>query len=318
MKDPENEQQIELKTFKEIIKMNKYDRLRYYSEIQNFCMNLKLKKQTFWWITKILAMLAPFTRNFEIEIRGEKNLPKDCSVVFMCNHSNSHDFFTIHEVFRKLKRNVTPLGACDGLGIAARIIFKLGDVTLIKRFDRHSKDAGILNFCHKILSGKDGFIFGEATWNLHPTLPMLPIKAGGTEVALITGKKLIPTIFEYVEVPHICKKEKELYSKVIVVFGEPYKVDASNNIYDETKKVQLMMENMRRALWKELGIHRESLDNIRQDVYLNHTYIKKFKAFGFKYNSKNEFKYLLRKDGTYVNEYYIDENGAFVPGITEK
>lgn len=66
----------------------------------------------------------------------------------------------------------------------------------------------MLDICGRILRGKNCFIFGEATWNLHPILPMQQLKAGATQIALITGKKIIPTIMEYVEVPNVCKKVK--------------------------------------------------------------------------------------------------------------
>lgn len=46
-------------------------------------------------------------------------------------------------------------------------------------------------------------------------------------------------------------------------------------------------------------------------MYLNHLYLKKFKAFGFKYNSEWEAQFLLDKE----NEYCMNENGEFVPGI---
>ena len=76
---------------------------------------------------------------------------------------------------------------------------------------------------------------------------------------------------------------------------------------------------MRLNLWKKLGIKKESITDINKDVYLNHTYLKKFDAFGFEYDSDHEFQYLLKnKNGEYENEYKLDEEGNFVPGITHK
>ena len=76
---------------------------------------------------------------------------------------------------------------------------------------------------------------------------------------------------------------------------------------------------MRIELWEKLNIKRRSLDDINKDVYLNHTYLKKFEALGFEFDSEHEFKYLLKdKNGEYENEYHLDENGNFVPGITHK
>lgn len=71
------------------------------------------------------------------------------------------------------------------------------------------------------------------------------------------------------------------------------------------------------AIWSEMGIKRDSLEDIDKDVYMNHTYLKKFKTFGYKYNSEHEYQYLLEKNGICENEYYINEQGDFVPGIIE-
>lgn len=157
-------------------------------------------------------------------------------------------------------------------------------------------------------------MFGESTWNLHPLLPMQKLKAGITLVSLITGKPIIPVIFEYVESVQICKKESSLYDKCIIQFGTPYYVTTDKNIFEQTYKLQIIMENMRRKLWDELGIRKDSFENINKELYLNHLYLKKFKATGFKYNSELETQFLLNKE----NEYVINQNGEFVPGILQR
>ena len=64
-----------------------------------------------------------------------------------------------------------------------------------------------------MLEGRDGVIFGESTWNLHPVLPMHNIKKGGTTISAITQAPIIPTIFEYVEQDGPVKSESALYKK---------------------------------------------------------------------------------------------------------
>lgn len=86
------------------------------------------------------------------------------------------------------------------------------------------------------------------------------------------------------------------------------------NIFGQTYKQQIIMENMRRKLWDELGIRKDSFENINKELYLNHLYLKKFKATGFKYNSELETQFLLNKE----NEYVINQNGEFVPGILQR
>ncbi len=71
---------------------------------------------------------------------------------------------------------------------------------------------------------------------------------------------------------------------------------------------------MRRTLWAEFGIIKNSLDDINKDIYLNHLYLKKFKAVGFKYNSEHESRFLIEKE----NEYCLNMEGKFVPGLLEE
>ena len=243
-------------------------------------------------------------RNYKLEIKGTEKIPSDSNVVFVCNHSNSHDFFTLSETFRKIGRNVTPLGAWDGLNFLVRLVFSLGDVTFIRRDNRKSTEKGMLKLCSKVLKGKDCIIFAEATWNLHPIKPMQRIKVGPAFVGFVTGKPIVPVIFEYVEKASIYHREKELYSKCIVTFGEPITLDIGESVFDITNRLQKQMEDMRRSLWDELGIKRDSLDDIDKNVYLNHLDLKKNKALGFKYNTEWESQFLLEKDNEFNMERF--------------
>ncbi len=295
------------------------EKIKYYQFVKEYCDSLKVNIESKKISKKLISLLAPHLRNYKLEIYGDENIPKDDSAVFICNHSNSHDFFTTQEVFNEMKRNVTPFAASDCLNFISLQMFKLGDVTLINREDKQSSLEGLMTFSKKIIDGEDGIIFGEGTWNLHPIKPMQKIKAGGTQSAIITNKMVIPTIFEYVEVPDIVDKEKELYSRCIVQFGKPILVKPEDNIIQKTKLIENTMEEMRKTLWKKLGIHKESLEDVNQQVYLNHTYLKKFDAFGFEYDADHEFKYLLKdKNGNYENEYTLNDHNEFVPGITHK
>lgn len=304
---------------KEVENMTSDQKRDYYSMLRKECLLHKSPKESSSIVKKSLFRIAPLLRNYELEIYGDENIPLNDSAVFICNHSNSHDFFTIIEAFGKIGRKITPFGASDCLNFWTKQLFKLGDVTMIDRNSKDSSINGMLEFSGKILRGKCGIVFGESTWNLHPTLPMQPIKIGVTNIAKITKKVIIPTIFEYVEVDDVCEKEKEIYEKCIVLFGHPISVSIEDNIFQKTKEIQVIMEDMRKNLWKQLKIERESLDAINKDIYLNHTFLKKFDALGFVYDSKYEFQFLLNADkGLIANEFCLDQNENLVPGITNK
>lgn len=102
-----------------------------------------------------------------------------------------------------------------------------------------------------------------------------------TEISLITDKPIVPVIFEYVETNKLCKKEADIYKKVIVSFGEPVKVTANESIFEQTDRLQEKMVSMRREIWKRENINKTDLSEEEIKRYLNHTYLKKFKALGF-------------------------------------
>lgn len=306
-------------SFKDLEQLDLDKKIKYYETLKDYCDSIKIDIEAKKISKKLISLLAPFLRKYDLEIIGQENIPKEDSAVFICNHSNSHDFFTTQEVFNSLGRNVSPFGASDCLNFISLQLFKLGDVTLIDREDKESSLLGLMTQTKKIIDGEDGIIFSEGTWNLHPIKPMQDIKVGGTQSALIAKKVIIPTIFEYVEVPDIVSKESELYSRCIVQFGKPITININDNLFIKTKEIQNTLEEMRLNLWNKLGIKRNSINDINQDIYLNHTYLKKFDAVGFEFDSEHEFKYLLRnREGYYENEYTKDENGNFVPGITHK
>lgn len=99
-----------------------------------------------------ISRIAPYIRKYDLDIIGRENIPYN-SAVFICNHSNSHDFFTIQEVWNDLKRPVTPFGANDCLNLFSTLLFKAGNVTLIDRGDKKSSSEGMMLFSEKIVNG---------------------------------------------------------------------------------------------------------------------------------------------------------------------
>lgn len=294
------------------------EREEYYTKIRKECENRTVKCFSTPITVGLVNILSVFLRSFKYEIRGVENIPLDDSVICVCNHSNSHDIFLMQEILSKLKKKRTVFVAWDGLNILSRTLFALSDATFIKRDDKKTIEHGFLDFCSKVISGKIGVVFGEATWNLHPIKPMQGIKVGAVEMAMVTGKPIIPMIMEYLEVPEKVKKERKLYYKCVVTFGKPVVINRAESAISQAEHIQAIMENMRLKNWKEFGINKNSINEIDRDIYINHLYIKKFKALGFTYNSKHEEQFLLRKNGSYENEYHIDDNGRFVAGILQQ
>ncbi len=302
---------------KEISNLSLNERKKYYYELRDYCLGLKSNPNISIG-QKLISKIAPIQRNFDYEIIGAENLPKDGAVI-VCNHSNSHDFFTALESFNNLSLPVSVFAADDDLNILSSNVFNFANATLVDRNDKESCKNGLFELTGKIIDNNYGVIFGESTWNLHPYREMNVLKVGAARSAGISEKQIVPTIFEYVEVPNLCSKEKELYSKCVIKFGKPVTIDINYDLFSQMLNIENIMIKMRDEIWEEYGIMSGGKKVVDPQRYVNHTWLKKFDALAFTYDSESEFKYLYFRDNTpRENEYHIDDNGMFTPGITKK
>lgn len=302
---------------KEIEKMTISEQKEYYERLRKECLLLKNNQMSVG--QELIHQLYPLFRSYQLEIEGEENIPKDSKVIFVINHSNSHDIFTAYEVLSALQRKGSVMVATDCLNPVTEGIFNVSNATLLDRRKKEDRENSIMMLSKKILSGYDGVIFGESTWNLHPTLPMHHIKLGPSKISAITQVPIIPTIFEYVEKDGKFHSESQLYKKCIIRFGKPYMINFDDSFIHQTEEIRDDMSDIRKKIWSDYAIVKDSISDIDSDQYVNHTYLKKFKAFGFTYNSEREQEYLLFLNGEPVeNEYHINSEGEFVPGFTQK
>lgn len=293
------------------------DKKEYYKKLREQCLLFKDKQLHIG--QGIIKNVYPFFRGYKLELEGVENIPKDSNVIFLLNHSNSHDIFTAYEILSQLERKGSVMVATDCLNPATTEIFNISNATLLDRRNKIERQDSIFRLSNKILAGNDGVIFGEGTWNIHPTMPMHNIRKGVSVISAITQAPIVPTIVEYIEKDELVKSENNLYKKCLIRFGKPIIIDCNNDLILQTNNVKENMVDIRNQIWKDYGIERAKLSDVDPIMYLNHTYLKKFKAFGFTYNSEKEQEFLLFLDNeAKENEYTIDEDGNFRPGITEK
>jgi len=263
-------------------------------------------------IQKIYKEIAKGLNPFDLEIRGLENIV-DTPCIFMCNHSNSHDFYTVQQVFGKLDRRVSVLAGSDCLNGVSRFLFQLGSSVLVDRNSFEERKNSKVSMMDKIQSGSDVFVFCEGTWNLHPYHLMLPISKGGIDVAYLTGCYVVPVVFEYVENKGFYSKESDLYKKCVIQFGTPFKVTNKDLIIDNTVMLKNTLNELRYGLKNENGVFYACLEDVLPEEYLNHTYLKKNTPL-FKLDSDYEAKFIRWENHLPVdNEYALDESGLFVP-----
>ena len=290
---------------------------QYYEKLREQC--LFVRDNQFRFGQGIIKNIYPFLRQYKLEIQGEENIPKDSNALFLVNHSNSHDIFTAYEALSLLKRSASVMVATDCLNSITTEIFNISNATLLDRRKKEDRQNSVLSLSKKILSGNDGVIFGESTWNLHPTLPMHNLRKGAAMISAIAQVPVIPTIFEYIEEDGIFKTEGQLYKKCVIRFGKPIMINYGESLISQSNQVREDMIEIRKQIWNDYNIRREVLSDIDPLVYVNHTFLKKFKAFGFTYDSRKEQEFLLFLENELrANEYTLDFEGNLIPGITEK
>lgn len=288
----------------------------YYEYLRNICLNIKNNQLKIG--QDAIKAFYPLFRNYKIELEGVENIPNDTNALFVLNHSTSHDIFTAYEFLSMLNRKGSVMVATDCLSPITTKIFDISNATLLDRRNKDERKNSVLELSQKIIDGNDGVVFGEGTWNLHPTLPMHIIHNGAAKISLITKVPIIPTIVEYVEVDDLVKTDAQLYKKCVIRFGKPINQDYNNSLIENSSNVRDAMTDMRKGVWADYGINRSSIECVDPIMYVNHTYAKKFKAIGFTFDSNKEEKYLIYDKDLKENEYTIDEYGYFKPGITKK
>ncbi len=313
-----------IKSNRELQNLTTREKIEYYGELREHCLDMKKKnpKATILARDFVRKIYPPIVRRYDYEVIGKEYVPENGRAIFVCNHSNSHDFFTPLEVMHEhfgLEPSV--FVASDDLDLSTQAIFGACNAVLADRNDKQSKEKGILKLCSKMMStdGVPGWMYGEATWNMHPYRLMQNLRTGAMMMGAITGYPIIPTIIEYVEVDGPAEREKELYKKCVVKFSYPFFARLNESLIPQTMELQRVMVSSRANLRRKLGIEKWSMSDVDPYTYVNHTCLKKFDGFGFTYDSASEAKFLFSKDGNPVdNEYRLNEQGILVPGITSK
>lgn len=176
------------------------------------------------------------TRDFDLQIIDENNLPDYSPVIYVVNHTNSHDIPVASEVIKK-HHNVL-LGR-QPLKIIDRIAFCLNGVIWVdrkNRFSKHNAKSEII----KCLNNKTNILmFPEGTWNRSDNKIMLPLYWGCVDIAKSSKAPICPIILDYT--PKVC------YAKV----GNPIFIDESEDKLTAINRIRDEMATLRWELWEK-------------------------------------------------------------------
>ena len=197
------------------------------------------------FLHKPLLFLMKSIRNFDLKIIDECNLPKSEPVIYVFNHTNSHDIPTASEIIQK--HHFVLLGK-QPLKLIDRIAFCLNGVIWVDRKDKCSKQNAKDKIIKCLNKGINILIFPEGTWNRSPNKIMLPLYWGVIDIARICNIPICPIILDYAD--NVCYAK---IGKTITISKDADKGTAINYLRDT-------MATIRYELWEMQPIlHRKSI-----------------------------------------------------------
>ncbi len=254
-------------------------------------------------VHRVYRQIARSVRKYEIDI-DYSNYPSsnDGGVIFACNHSNSHDFYTIQEVFI---HNVIVFAGSEGLDLPSRILFKLVGTVLIDRSNKPSCAKGVEHLIKHLHAGKNIVIFPEATWNIHPSKLLLPMKLGVIKIAQRSERPIVPVIFDYVECLSPCNNEMDIIEKCVVRFGTPIFVGKTDNHIDKLDELREQLATIRWNIWESGGLFKR--EEIDVETFSAHDQLKCDNGmFGFQYDWQREEQFIYRSDDYIYRDYPVN------------
>ena len=206
-------------------------------------------------IHPICYRIAGLMANMKIVPYKTEVIPKTKPIIFVANHSNVHDVPVMLSI---IKKHVYVLAGDEVKNDLNGFAFRLNGVIWVKRGNKQNAKIAkekVLNLLHR---KKNILIFPEATWNLTPNLPMLPLHWGAVEFAQATDTPIVPITLEYT-------KDNKCYYSV----GKTISVSKTDNKAEVTDTLRDELATMRWNFWEEHS--KKSYDEITDEDYLEYT-----------------------------------------------
>ena len=206
-------------------------------------------------IHPICYRIANKMANMEIIPYKTELIPTDKPLIFVANHSNVHDVPVMLSI---IKKHVYVLAGDEVKNDINGLAFRVNGVIWVHRGDKQSARIAkekVLNLLHR---KKSLLIFPEATWNLTPHLPMLPLHWGAVEFAQETNTPIVPITLEYT-------KDNKCYYSI----GKELHTLKTDNKAKITNTLRDTLATMRWNFWEEHS--NKSYNEIFNDDFLEYT-----------------------------------------------
>ena len=132
------------------------EKREYIQNLNEYSKNYDHKQ--FQFGQKVIKSVYPLLRSYQIIIEGAENVPKDSNVIFLTNHSNSHDIFTGYEMMSMLSRRGSVMVATDCLNPLTIGLFNTANATLFDRRNKEQSQNSMFEMSKKIINGNDGLM----------------------------------------------------------------------------------------------------------------------------------------------------------------
>ena len=206
-------------------------------------------------IHPICYRIAKKMANIEIIPYKTELISNNNPLIFVANHSNVHD---VPVVLSVIKKHVYVLAGDEVKDDINGLAFKFNGVVWVRRGDKQNARIAkekVLNLLHR---KKNILIFPEATWNLTPNLPMLPLHWGAVEFAQDTNTPIVPITLEYT-------KDNKCYYSI----GKELRVTKTENKADVTNTLREILATMRWCFWEEHS--KKARNDLTNEDYLEYT-----------------------------------------------
>ena len=302
-------------SFAEEQQLSYCDKIKYYKELREYlCLtspkynDMQIGKRRKLNESIIQSALERYQK-YNIRTDGLENIP-DGPVIYACNHQSFNDIINI---IGATKKHAVILNN-KHVNILLKIALEINGVVFIVRDDEKSNFDAKNEMMRLLLNGISLFVFPEATWNMTPSKPLLPMKWGIIDMAMKTRVPIIPVVQEYMYDENIVDG-KEHITEVRIKYGSPIYVSHEDSHAEKLEEYKESMSTLLWSLWSEKGLfYRENINN-RHYVSICNAKVRKIESTGNKYEDEENCIFLpnYQKNEDYpINMVEYENDGVYI------